>query len=147
MNINKIVLATDYSEASQQALRYAAWMAQSTGATLYIVHVSEHEKYPVGEHFDEDPAPNPQELEKLQSIVPEGADVPLEHRLLYGEPGSARITQPAQAIIDFADKEHIDLIVVGTHGRSGLSHLLMGSVSESVVRHAKCPVITVRQSK
>ena len=60
---------------------------------------------------------------------------------------SAETTKPAKVLVDFANKQNVDMIVLGTHGRSGLEHLLMGSVAEYVVRHADCPVVTVRQSK
>ena len=69
-------------------------------------------------------------------VVPD-SNVPVERRLLAGD--------PADAIIRLAESEHIDLIVMGTHGRRGLSRLLMGSVAESVVRVAPCPVLTVKQ--
>ena len=147
MSGKKILFATDYSEASQHALQYATWLAKCTEAQLYIVHVSEHEQYPVGELFDEEAKPDPQELERLHSVVPEDTAIKCEHRLLYGEPGSVETTKPAKVIVDFAEKENVDMIVLGTHGRSGFGHVLMGSVAESVVRHSRCPVVTVRQSK
>lgn len=55
--------------------------------------------------------------------------------------------QPADAIIQFAQERDVDLIVMGTHGRSGLQHVLLGSVAEKVVRHAPCPVLTVRYKR
>jgi len=147
MSIQKMLFATDYSVASQHALQYATWLAKCTGAQLYIVHVSEQEEFPVGEQFDEEPTLTPQEIRELKSVVPEDTTVQCEHRLLHGEPGTAEITKPAEVIVDFANKEDIDLIVLGTHGRSGFGNLLMGSVAESVVRHAHCPVVSVRQSR
>ncbi len=146
MSGKKILFATDFSEGSRHALQYAAWLAKCTGGHLYIVHVSEHEQYPVGELFDEEPQSDPNELEQLQQVVPSD-EIDYEHRVLYGEPGSAEVTKPAQVLVDFADREKIDLIILGTHGRSGFGHLLMGSVAESVVRHAHCPVVAVRESK
>jgi len=147
MTETKIVYATDYSEASQHALQYATWLAQCTKGQLYIVHVSEYEQYPVGELFDEEQGPDSQELDRLRSVAPEDSSIHCEHRLLYGEPGSAEITHPAKVIVDFAKEKNVDMIVLGTHGRSGFGHVLMGSVAEAVVRHAHCPVVTVRQSK
>ncbi len=147
MNSNKIVFATDYSEASQHALQYATWLAKSAGSHLYIVHVSEHEQFPVGELFDEEPEPDTNELKRLKAVVPAQQDVRYEHRLLYGEPGSAEVTKPAEVIVKFANQENADTIVLGTHGRSGFGHVLMGSVAEAVLREAPCPVVTVRESK
>ena len=81
---------------------------------------------------------NRDELRKsLVQIVPTDHAVPFEHMLLVGD--------PAQAISETAEKEGCDLIVMGTHGRTGLTRLLMGSVAEAVVRKAKCPVLTVKQ--
>jgi nucleotide-binding universal stress UspA family protein len=75
--------------------------------------------------------------ERLTSIVPTVANVAYEHRYLTGP--------PVREILGLADREHIDLIVIGSHGRTGLSRLLMGSVAEGVVRNAKCLVLVVKQ--
>ena len=149
MSGKKMLFATDYSQASDYALRYATWLASCScmQARLLIVHVSELEPYPVGESSVVEPQPNPQELERLKAVVPKDPGVRYEHHLLHGSPGSAEITKPAEVILRFAQEEHVDIIVLGTHGRSGLSHLLMGSVAESVIRHADCPVVTIRQPK
>lgn len=147
MSAKQILFATDYSAASRHALQFATWLAHCSGARLVIVHVSESEQFPVGELFNERPAPDQQELAQLQAVVPDDSEVAFEHRLLYGEPGSVQITKPAQVIVDFANKQHMDMIVLGTHGRTGMGHLLLGSVAEAVLRHASCPVITIRQAK
>ncbi|MCA9102037.1 MAG: universal stress protein [Planctomycetales bacterium] len=140
----KVVFATDYSPGSEAVLRVAATLARQEGATLLIAHVSMEEPYPVGESCHKEPRPNPAELKRLESIVPPVADVPCEHRLLYGEPGSVDVTRPAEVLIKFAQQEQADMIVVGTHGRTGLSHALMGSVAETLVRRAPCVVVTVK---
>lgn len=140
----RILYATDYSPPSQHALSCATWLAQCTGAQLLIVHVSNQEQYPVGELFDEEPEPNPVEMKRLRSVLPTDPGVNYEHRLLYGEPGGAEIPKPADVIVKFAEQEKPEMIVVGTHGRSGLGHLVMGSVAEQIVRRASCPVVTVR---
>jgi nucleotide-binding universal stress UspA family protein len=73
----------------------------------------------------------------LQAVVPTQPNVPYEHRLVTGD--------PAAEIVRVADDEHVDMIVLGSHGRSGLRRLLMGSVAEVVVRKAPCPVLTFKQ--
>ena len=73
----------------------------------------------------------------LNVVVPTDKTVPCEHRLIKGE--------PAPAIARLAESEDVDVIVMGTHGRSGLTRVLMGSVAEAVVRRATCPVVTYRQ--
>jgi nucleotide-binding universal stress UspA family protein len=72
----------------------------------------------------------------LSEIVPADASVGFEHRLVIGS--------PATAIVYLAEKEKVELIVMPTHGRTGLMRVLMGSVAEEVVRKAKCPVLTVK---
>lgn len=143
----KILFATDFSDASKHALEFATSMARGSGATLLIVHVSDREPAPVGELFDEEPKSDPAELSELKSVVPSDPQVKYEHQILYGEIGSADTVKPADVIVDFAKKQKVDSIVMGTHGRTGLAHLLMGSVAESVMRQAPCPVITIGQSK
>ena len=140
----KILLATDYSDASQAALHVATNIARRAEALLLIVHVSEHEEYPVGELFDEEAEPGEAELKELHSVVPDDPNVKCEYRLLYGEPGSAERVKPAEEILKLAAVERPEAIVAGSHGRSGLAHLLMGSVAESISRGATCRVVIVK---
>ena len=142
----KILFATDYSDASKAALQVATNLARRDDATLLIVHVSESELYPVGEMFDEDPEPSEVEVDELRSVVPGDAHVKYEHRLLYGEPGGTARVKPADEILKLAEKEHPEAIVVGSHGRSGLVHALMGGVAESVSRGAACRVVVIKPS-
>ncbi len=80
---------------------------------------------------------NREELRKsLLQVMPADHTVPYDHMLLVGD--------PATAIAQAAEREGADLIVMGTHGRTGLTRLLMGSVAEAVVRKARCPVLTVK---
>ena len=139
-----ILLATDYSAGSDKELKLASTLAREENAKLLITHVTMLEKTPVGELFDEEPEPDPAEMERLKAVVPPDPNVPFEHRLLYGEPGSVEQTKPADEIVKLAKQENVDMIVLGTHGRTGLKHLLMGSVAESVIRHAPCAVVSVR---
>jgi nucleotide-binding universal stress UspA family protein len=138
MKAKKILFPTDFSHCSDAALEYAATLARDTGATLLIVHVEEHPlAYGGGEMYYGAPEPDSATLrDMLSKVVPKNGGVKYEHRLLMGE--------PAQAIVDFASSEGVDLIVMGTHGRTGLRRLLMGSVAEVVVRKAPCPVLTFR---
>jgi len=140
MHADKILFPTDFSPASDQALRWATALARDTGATISIVHVEEPPlAYGGGEMyigFDEESTRD--ELRKtLMHVVPGDHNVPFEHKLLVGD--------PASAIIQAAESENADMIVMGTHGRTGLTRLLMGSVAEAVIRKAKCPVLTVKQ--
>ncbi|HEX3997182.1 MAG TPA: universal stress protein [Pirellulales bacterium] len=139
-----ILFATDYSAGSAQTLAVATSMARQHDATLLIAHVSPYEKYPVGELFDEEPVPDKAELKKLHAVVPPDPHVKFEHRLVYGPPGEVERVKPADEILKLAGEVAAQAIVVGSHGASGLTELLMGRVAESVSRRATCPVIVVR---
>ena len=140
MKANKILVPVDFSEGSDLALDWATVLARDTGATLLLVHV---EAIPLtdaggGEFIYAVPEPPTQELaERLEKVLPKDPQVPFLHRMLTGD--------PARSILRTAESEDVDLIVMGTHGRRGLSRLLMGSVAEEVVRKAPCPVLTVKQ--
>ena len=139
MNLKKILFATDFSHASDAALTLATSLARDSGATLLLVHVEEPSMaYGGGELYYGALGPAPQELRRmLEAILPTDPDVAYEHHLIPGD--------PATALVRFAKEKVVDLIVLGTHGRTGLLRMLMGSVAEAVVRRATCPVITFRQ--
>jgi nucleotide-binding universal stress UspA family protein len=139
MFAHRILVPIDFSMYSDAALTLATSLARDGSGTLVLAHV---ELIPLsaagGEFFYNAPEPHTEELvDKLEHVIPPDSAVPVERRLLSGD--------PADAIIRLAETEHIDLIVMGTHGRRGLSRLLMGSVAEAVVRAAPCPVLTVKQ--
>ena len=139
MNAKKILFPTDFSPGSEAALEMATSLARDSGATLLITHVEEIPLATGGAEFLYSvPEPATEEIrEMLHDVVPKDASIPYEHHLLAGD--------VATAIVDFAESENVDMIVLGTHGRRGLSRLLMGSVAELVVRRAKCPVLTIKQ--
>jgi len=139
MKANKIMFCTDFSTTSDRALELAASLARSSGARLLIVHVEEPPVAYTGGQFYygvAEPA-REEQLRMLEQVRPRDSDVPVEHHLLTGA--------PALAICEFAQKEDVDIIVIGSHGRTGLSRVMMGSVSEQVVRNAPCPVLTFKQ--
>ena len=140
MNYKKILFATDFSPASDAALQYATSLTRDSGALLLIVHVEEPPlPYTGGEMYFTPPEyPNPEVRRMLHAIVPPDATIRYEHRLEMGD--------AAEEIVRVAGEEAVDLIVIGTHGRTGLRHLLMGSVAETVMRHASCPVLTLKQA-
>ena len=139
MKANKILFPSDFSHTGDAALEMATALARDAGATLVIVHVEEHPMaYGGGDVYYGVAEPATADLLRmLEDIKPADPQVPYQHRLITGK--------PASAIARLAEDENIDMIVMGTHGRSGLSRLLMGSVAEAVVRHAKCPVLTYKQ--
>ena len=140
MKAKKIIFPTDFSHCGDAALKMATSLARDSGAVLLIVHVEEPPvAYGGGEMYYGVPDPASDDLRKmLQDVVPTDPNVPCEHRLITGDPSTA--------IARLAEEEHADLIVMGTHGRTGLTRLLMGSVAEAVVRRAPCPVLTYKQT-
>jgi nucleotide-binding universal stress UspA family protein len=139
MNAKKILFPTDFSHTGDSALELATSLARDSGATLLIVHVEESPNvYAGGEFYYGIPNPPTDELRRmLEEVKPTDPGVPYEHRLMTGD--------PAATIVRLAADEGADLIVMGTHGRTGFLRMVMGSVAEAIVRRAKCPVLTYKQ--
>jgi nucleotide-binding universal stress UspA family protein len=141
INIRKILYATDFSPYSNQAYFHAIALAEGHGASLAVVHVLS----PVVISRSVSPVVsfNPEEREywrgQLEQIRPVNANIAVQHVLLEGDPG--------EEIINYATEASLDLIVMGTHGRTGLERLLMGSVAEKVLRGAPCSVLVVKMQK
>ena len=139
MRMQKIMVPVDFSSSGEMAMGYATSLARDSGASLLIVHVEEPPlAYGAGEFYvgAADAETADEIANRLEAIVPNDPAVAYAHRLVPGD--------PAAQIVKLAADEHVDLIVMGTHGRSGFLRFLMGSVAESVVRHAPCPVFTLR---
>lgn len=147
--IRRIVLATDFSECSMPAVDYAVAMAQKFGAELHLVHIFEQ---PFFSHTGVSETVRP-ELDRWIRDLREEARDRLKKMVsdIAKEKVKAEIVlcdgNPYQEIGKVAADLPADLIVMGTHGRTGITHLLMGSVAERVVRHAPCAVLTVRSPK
>lgn len=143
MNSQKIVFPTDFSHSSEAALEYATRMARQSGGTLYIVHAEEPpQAYGGGEMYYGFLEPTHSELmEMLAEVKPSDPQVSFEHRMLHG------FTNAADQVVEFAKEIGADLIVLGSHGRTGMKRLLMGSIAEAIVRHAPCPVMIVKKDQ
>jgi nucleotide-binding universal stress UspA family protein len=138
LSIQTILHPTDFSTYSAYAFALACALARDYGARLVVVHVAMPPVIVYGEGVvPPDPEANRDRLrERLQQVVPQEPAVPVEHRLADGN--------AAAEILRLAEELHVDLVVMGTHGRTGLGRLLMGSVAEQVLRKASCPVLTVK---
>jgi len=138
MNARKILYPVDFSTSGQTALEMATSLARDRGATLVILHIEEPPMaYGGGEFYYGIEEPSREELRRmLAEVVPADPNVPVERHLMIGS--------PATSIVEMARREHVELIVMATHGRTGLTRLLMGSVAEEVVRKAECPVLIVK---
>lgn len=140
MIVDSILVPTDFSATSDAALHYATQMALTFNARLYLLHVPGK----TGEHFE---ASFP--IGQFESTVNERLSSLLTNEELARVRPEyvTRIGSPAEEIVRYAGICEADLIIMGTHGRSGIAHALMGSVAEQVVRVAPCPVLLVRSPK
>ena len=147
INLKRILVATGFSQHSRLALKYAATLAEAFQSEVILCHVLENPDFlstlpPVMEGYF---PPNLAELHEKHARK--------ECEALLSQAGikNSRIVlphgNPAAETVAAAKKEEADLLVVGTHGRSALTHLLLGSVAEKIVRSAGCPVLTVRQGE
>jgi nucleotide-binding universal stress UspA family protein len=165
MDIQTILVPVDYSEDSRRALQWGASLSARYGAKLILLHVIANAVeaiYPAGpdwmgpltppSSFYEGMAPGSRARGREPMIIDlqEKAQVELSafaHTSLKDPvPMDVQVVvgRPADAIVRVAREQRVDLIVMGTHGRTGLRHLLLGSVAEEVTRQAPCPVFTVR---
>lgn len=146
--IRKVLCPTDCSDASKPALEYAHFIAKTFGSELHVLHVWHVSRElrpdlsvwvdaggqkPIATFVAEEAAAEANRF--VSAMAPEIRDT----IKLHVEEGEAWKT-----ICDTAEHSAFDLIVMGTHGRTGLAHLALGSVAEKVVRHARCPILTVR---
>jgi len=135
-----IVFPTDFSHASDAALPHAETLAKQSAARLLIVHVEEPPlAYGGGELYYGLPEPSSERILKmLEDVKPADPKVPFVHRLTMGD--------PAGEIVRIAADEGAEMIVLGTHGRTGMTRILMGSVAEAIVRRSPCPVLVYRET-
>ena len=143
-NFSTVLVAVDFSDSSDNAFQMALSMAKSFSAKLLILHV-------INEPVDLRGFYVPHiSFEKLEEEIEEGAQKMMEsfcrRNLVDFENYASLIVAglPYEQIIDQAEEKSADLVVLGTHGRSGLDHVLFGSTAEKVVRKSKVPVLTVR---
>lgn len=151
VEVKRILFPTDFSPCAESAMEYAGDLANHYQAELVLLHVVYDPSLEVPEfgmglafpgfieeipkHRREAMSAAKESLIKLSDRLPAGL-VSVEYHVQFG--------QPFLEILKFSNEHSIDLIVVGTHGRTGLSHVLLGSVAERVIQKANCPVLTVR---
>ena len=137
-----ILVPVDFSETSNHALAYAQTVAKTLGASVHVLHVI------LDPHSQDWSVEVPEmNLGRLIESWQTDAQKRLDE-LTIDAPGERVIAigQPFSEITRYAETHEIDLIVMGTHGRGAVGHMLLGSVAEKVVRRAPCPVLTVRES-
>jgi nucleotide-binding universal stress UspA family protein len=141
--LKKILVPTDLSECSDAAVRYGRELAAVFGAELHLLHVVQ-DPYTQPWAAEAFPAPlgdlleqwETQAQQRLRGSIPEAE----RDRVVI----ATQIGTPFYEIMRYAEEQAVDLIVIGTHGRGPIGHMLLGSVAEKVVRKSPCPVLTVR---
>jgi nucleotide-binding universal stress UspA family protein len=146
MNIRQILLPTDFSDCNKPALEYASMLAAENGATLHILHVDDLQDVSADQAEFGYLSPTPWDhsdrvkvREELDEVQPTITGVACERHYRRGT--------PATQIVRFAKTHDMHLIVMASHGRTGLARLIMGSVAEGVMRKAPCPILIVKQPK
>jgi universal stress protein A len=146
--LNSVLVATDLGDTSVSALAYGRNLARAFGATLHVLHVAERVAMMSATDVDQT------DLAGLQADIVGAARRQLgalltddDRRRLQAKPMVLESVSVASTIVAYARETHVDVIVVGTHGRGGVAHLIMGSVAEHVVRSAPCPVLVVRPNE
>jgi universal stress protein A len=137
--IDNILFPTDFSDRALAAFHVASALARDHHANLTVLHVRDMPQVVFAEFGAVPPPPSPSHsevMEKLHEFSSPDASVRFEYVVTDGA--------AAEEIIRVASDRNCDMIVMGTHGRTGLSRLMMGSVAEEVVRRAQCPVLTLK---
>ncbi len=143
ISLKKILCPIDHSDCSKEALKYAVSFAMKDEAKLYLLHIIDIRSFSEGLDAMSKQIPDEETLEQLRTklldCIPEEIrdEMDVEAIVIQGIPFAE--------IISTAREKEIDMIVTGSHGRTGISHMMLGSVSEKVVRKAPCPVLIVRQ--
>ncbi len=151
--LRRIICPTDFSDPSYRALDVAAELATHFEAELLVVHVVRAIPVAPAATPIRSPASSAQadfDVSAYQEVVLERARLDLDDAIASRLSGQSNVRpivihgRPANAITDLAEKEHPDLLVIATHGRTGVKRFLFGSVAEKVVRTAPCPVLTIQ---
>jgi nucleotide-binding universal stress UspA family protein len=144
--LRKILVPLDFSVCSKKALQYAVPLAKQFGASLALLHVVQ-EGYPVGGEFAT--MDYTRCGKELCDLTEKQLAVLAREELSPGVPAATLVRRgnPVQQIVDVARDLEIDLIILSTHGRTGLKHVFLGSTTENVVRGAPCPVLVVREEE
>jgi len=144
MRIERILCAVDFSEPSEEAARFAVDVACQFGAEVTLLHVYAVPGYAYPEGVM---VAAPDVMTEVLAQIDRSLEIWKKEAEARGAPKVRTASVQGSAageIVRYAEEHGVDLIVVGTHGRGGLAHVLLGSVAEKVVRRAPCPVLTVR---
>jgi len=143
--IRRILAPADFDVCSSPTIRYAAELAEKFGAELILLHIVQDLALAMPDAVMPTPVPVPM-LTQLIDAAKNGLEnlVKAENLGRLNPRLEVRVGSPAGEIVAVANDLKVDLVCIGTHGRGGLAHFLLGSVAEKVVRQAPCPVLTIR---
>jgi nucleotide-binding universal stress UspA family protein len=142
--LKNILVPVDFGEASDSALKYGRDLARTYGARLHVLHVVEDLMTRYAVEYPMNVPDLQQDVERTARQQVDALVTRQDRTELHVAPVVRTSNLTANEIVNYAHEERIDLIIMGTNGRTGVSHFLMGSVAERVVRTAPCPVLTVR---
>ena len=144
LGIRSILVPIDFSVHSKNALKYAVPMAEQFGASLHLIYVVEPTIYPADLGFGQVVLPGVED--ELRQKGGEELEVLIEREIGKRVPATStvRTGNPHQEILAEAKEMNVDMIVVATHGHSGVEHMLFGSTADRIVKRAHCPVLTIR---
>ena len=142
--INKILVPIDFSVHSKNALKYAVPLARQFEASLHLVYVVEPTIYPADLGFGQVVLPGIEDELRQKGQAELNELVAKEIGRAVKATAAVRTGTPSQEILSEAEERGVDLIVVATHGHSGVEHMLFGSTAERIVRKSHCPVLTIR---
>lgn len=142
--VRRILAPIDFSEASDAAIQHAKEIALTYGAEIHLLHVVEQPVYPSSYGIDTVSFPTQEVLDRVESQLANTAreEIGYEHIVV-----EAAVGHPPTSIVDYVEAKEVDLVVIATHGRTGLDRMLMGSVAEHVLRHSPSPVFVVKPDR
>ena len=145
IQLSSVLVAFDFGDTSRSALNYGKNLARAFGARLHVLHVADVISTSAAQFYPE--GPGDPEDKAYELAISQLRTVLTADGLTSARPEVHVGPDPAKEIVEYAKAIHADLVVLGTHGRTGVGRLFMGSVAEHVVRTAPCPVLVVRPSE
>ncbi|MBI2471963.1 MAG: universal stress protein [Planctomycetes bacterium] len=143
ISFKKILCPIDYSDSSFNVLKYAIEMTIKDSAMLYLLYVDDENVFDYGGlRFDTEHNLDTETVTKMEQKLRK--NIPVEMRCRINAEILIRVGVPFEEILKVAQDKEVDLIVMGTHGRTGIAHMFIGSVAEKVIRNAPCPVLCIR---
>lgn len=142
--VRRILAPIDFSNASDAAIQHAKEIALTYGAEIHLLHVVEQPVYPSSYGIDTVSFPTQEVLDRVETQLANTAreEIGYEHIMV-----EATVGHPPTSIVDYVEAKEVDLVVISTHGRTGLDRMLMGSVAEHVLRHSPSPVFVAKPDR